>query len=215
MEATLTAQIREESGKRISRRLRAEKQLPAVLYGKENKKLTIDEREAQKLLNIMGMSHLIKLKIKTPKKKKAEEHAVLIKEAQVHPLKGNLLHLDLYEVSLDHKVTLKIPLTFIGEEERVNDGSIIEQMLYEIEISCLPTQIPEKIEVDISKLTMNESITAGDLNLPKGVDLVTSPTKHVVSAASPKMEELPEEEEKAEEGEEVPLVDEETEKEEE
>lgn len=214
MEATLTAQIREESGKRISRRLRAEKQLPAVLYGKENKKLTIDEREAQKLLSAMGMSHLINLKIKTPKKKKAEEHAVLIKETQVHPVKGNLLHLDLYEVSLDHKVTLKIPLILTGEEERVNDGSILEQMLYEIEISCLPTQIPEKIEVDVAKLTMNESITAGELNLPEGVDLVTSPVEHVISAASPKVEELPEEEEKVEEGEEVPLV-EETEKEEE
>jgi|SRR5690554_2334601 len=214
MEATLTAQIREESGKRISRRLRAEKQLPAVLYGKENKKLTIDEREAQKLLSAMGMSHLINLKIKTPKKKKDEEHAVLIKETQVHPVKGNLLHLDLYEVSLDHKVTLKIPLILTGEEERVNDGSILEQMLYEIEISCLPTQIPEKIEVDVAKLTMNESITAGELNLPEGVDLVTSPVEHVISAASPKVEELPEEEEKVEEGEEVPLV-EETEKEEE
>lgn len=210
MEAILTAQIREQSGKEISRRLRAKKQLPAILYGKNHKKLVIDEREVQKLLNVYGMSRLIKLKVENPDER-IEEHAVLIKEAQFHPVKGNILHLDFHEVSLDHKVTLKIPLVLVGEEDRVNDGSSIEQMLYEIEISCLPTQIPENIEVDVSGLKMNEAITAGDLKIPEGIDLVTPPEEYVVSAASPRVEELPEEEEKAEEGDEAPSADEETE----
>ncbi len=213
MEAILTAQIREESGKEISRRLRAKKQLPAILYGKNHKKLVVDEREVQKLLNVHGMSRLIKLRVENPEKNKTEEHSVLIKDAQFHPVKGNILHLDLYEVSLDHKVTLKVPLVITGEEDRVNDGSIIEQMLYEIEISCLPTEIPEKIEVDVSGLKMNEVITAGDLKIPEGVDLVTSPEEYVVSASSPKVE-LPEAEEKAEEGEEAPSTGEGTDKEE-
>src|SRR5690554_6586137 len=194
MEAILTAQIREESGKEISRRLRAKKQQPAILYGKNHKKLVIDEREVQKLLNVHGMSRLIKLRVENPEKNKTEEHSVLIKDAQFHPVKGNILHLDLYEDSLDHKVTLKVPLVITGEEDRVNDGSIIEQMLYEIEISCLPTEIPENIEVDVSGLKMNEAITAGDLKIPEGIDLVTPPEEYVVSAASPRVEELPEEE---------------------
>src|SRR5690606_30192018 len=104
-----------------------------------------------------------------------------------------LLHLDFYEVSMDHKVTLKVPLVITGEEERVNDGSIIEQMLYEIEITCLPTQIPEKIEVDISRLAMNEAILAGDLELPEGVEMVTSPEEYLVTASAPRVEAVPEE----------------------
>jgi large subunit ribosomal protein L25 len=191
MEPTLTAMLRNESGKEAARRLRAEKRLPAVLYGKENKLLSLDGREVQKLLNTAGTSRLITLKIKKKNRKATEDYPVLIKEAQIDPVKGELLHLDLYEVSLDHKVSLKVPLVLIGTEERVNDGSIIELMLYEIEISCLPTQIPEKIEVDISKLVMGEAILAGDLQLPKGVELITAPDEHVVVASAPRVEAAP------------------------
>ncbi|NLY89723.1 MAG: 50S ribosomal protein L25 [Firmicutes bacterium] len=193
MEATLTAMLRDESGKEAARRLRAEKRLPAVLYGKENKLLSLDGREAQKLLNTVGTSRLVTLKIKKKNRKTTEDHPVLIKEAQFDPVKGELLHLDFYEVSMDHKVTLKVPLVITGEEERVNDGSIIEQMLYEIEITCLPTQIPEKIEVDISRLAMNEAILAGDLELPEGVEMVTSPEEYLVTASAPRVEAVPEE----------------------
>ncbi|NLZ43657.1 MAG: 50S ribosomal protein L25 [Clostridia bacterium] len=191
MEPTLTAMLRDESGKEAARRLRAEKRLPAVLYGKENKLLSLDGREVQKLLNTAGTSRLITLKIKKKNRKATEDYPVLIKEAQLDPVKGELLHLDLYEVSLDHKVNLKVPLVLTGTEERVNDGSIVELMLYEIEISCLPTQIPEKIEVDISKLAMGEAILAGDLQLPEGVELITAPDEHVVVASAPRVEAAP------------------------
>ena len=194
MEPTLTAMLRNESGKEAARRLRGEKRLPAVLYGKENKLLSLDGREAQKLFNTAGTSRLITLKIKKKNRKTTEDHPVLIKDAQLDPVKGDLLHIDFYEVSMDHKVTLKVPLVLTGEEERVNDGSIIELMLYEIEISCLPMQIPEKIEVDISQLTMNEAILAGDLDLPEGVEMITSPDEHVVAASAPRVEAVPEEE---------------------
>ncbi len=191
MEPTLTAMLRDESGKEAARRLRAEKRLPAVLYGKENKLLSLDGREVQKLLNTAGTSRLITLKIKKKNRKATEDYPVLIKEAQLDPVKGEPLHLDLYEVSLDHKVNLKVPLVLTGTEERVNDGSIVELMLYEIEISCLPTQIPEKIEVDISKLAMGEAILAGDLQLPEGVELITTPDEHVVVASAPRVEAAP------------------------
>jgi len=189
MELSLTAMLRDETGKEAARRLRAEKRLPAVLYGKESKLLSLDGREAQKLLNTAGTSHLITLKIKKKNRKTTEDHPVLIKEVQFDPVKGELLHLDFYEVSLDHKVTLKVPLVLTGEEKRVNDGSIIEQLLHEVEIACLPTQIPGKIELDISKLAMGEAISAGDLQLPEGVELITAPDEHVVMAAAPRVQE--------------------------
>jgi large subunit ribosomal protein L25 len=188
MEPTLTAMLRDETGKEAARRLRAENRLPAVLYGKESKLLSLDGKEAQKLFNTAGTSRLITLKIQKKNRKTTEDHPVLIKEAQVDPVKGELLHLDFYEVSMDHKVTLKVPLVITGEGERVNDGSVIEQMLYELEISCLPTQIPEKIEVNITKLAMNESILAGDLELPKGVEMITAPDEYVVVASAPRVE---------------------------
>lgn len=204
MEATLTAMLRDKSGKSAARCLRAEKRLPAVLYGKENRLLSLDGKEVQKLLNTAGTSRLITLKIKKKTQKATEDHPVLIKEVQFDPVKGELLHLDFYEVSLDHKVNLKVPLILTGAEERVNDGSVIEQLLHEIEIACLPTQIPEKIEVDISKLAMGEAIAAGDLQLPKGVELITAPEEHLVMAAAPRVEAAPEGAEEAEGAETAP-----------
>lgn len=186
MEAMLSASIREERGKGLAHRLRAQGKVPAILYGKENKKVILNAHEVQKLLNSIGRSHLITLQLKEGEE--TVNHPVLIKDVQVHPFKGNLLHLDLYEVSLDHKVTLKVPVVLIGQEERVNDGSLVEQLLHEVEISCLPTEIPEKIEVDISKLTMNNAISVGEITPPKGVEFVTPAGEHVVIAAAPRVE---------------------------
>ena len=186
MEAVLTANVREETGKGIAHKLRSEGQIPAVLYGKDNLVITLNTREVQKVLSVFGASQLLKLKL--VKGKKSSERPVLIKEVQVDPVKGHLLHVDLYEVSLDHKVTLAMPVVLIGQEERANDGSIVEQLLYEVEITCLPTAIPKNIEVDISKLTMNQSIAVKDLTPPKEVEFLTAPEEVVVLAAPPRVE---------------------------
>ena len=186
MEAVLTANVREETGKGIAHKLRSEGQIPAVLYGKDNLVITLNTREVQKVLSVFGASQLLKLKL--VKGKKSSERPVLIKEVQVDPVKGHLLHVDLYEVSLDHKVTLAMPVVLIGQEERANDGSIVEQLLYEVEITCLPTAIPKNIEVDISKLTMNQSIAVKDLTPPKEVEFLTAPEEVVVLAALPRVE---------------------------
>lgn len=186
MEAVLTANVREETGKGIAHKLRSEGQIPAVLYGKDNLVITLNTREVQKVLSVFGASQLLKLKL--VKGKKSSERPVLIKEVQVDPVKGHLLHVDLYEVSLDHKVTLAMPVVLIGQEERANDGSIVEQLLYEVEITCLPTAIPKNIEVDISKLTMNQSIAVKDITPPKEVEFLTAPEEVVVLAAPPRVE---------------------------
>jgi large subunit ribosomal protein L25 len=186
MEAVLTANIREETGKGNAHKLRSEGQIPAVLYGKDNLVITLNTREVQKFLSVFGTSQLLKLKM--VKGKKSSERPVLIKEVQVDPVKRHLLHVDLYEVSLDHKVTLAVPVVLIGQEERANDGSMVEQLLYEVEITCLPTAIPKNIEVDISKLTMNQSIAVKDLTPPKEVEFLTAPEEIVVSATPPRVE---------------------------
>ena len=186
MDAVLNAEVRSEKGKGIAHRLRQQGLLPAVLYGEEQKDLILNTRELQKLLSTQGSSQLITLKVKEGRKK--QEIPVLIKELQYHPVKGNLLHADLYQVSMEQEVVVKVPVVLVGEEERVNDGSVIDLQLYEVEVSCLPANIPAKIEVNIAGLTMNNSITLADLTPPSGVQFVTPLSETVVAAYAPPVE---------------------------
>ncbi|HEY8463764.1 MAG TPA: 50S ribosomal protein L25 [Bacillota bacterium] len=184
-EAILAASVREETGKGVAHRLRLKGQIPAILYGRDNCPIILKASEMEKILSDFGTSQLLKLKL--VKGKESSERPVLIKEVQVDPVKGNLLHVDLYEVSMGHKVSLSVPVVLVGQEERVNDGSLLEQFLHEVEVSCLPTAIPNKIEVDVSKLTINQSIALKDVIPPKDVEFLTAPEEIVVSATQPKV----------------------------
>lgn len=187
MGSELNAAIRLETGKGAAHRLRQQGILPAVLYGESQKNLNLNLRELQKFLSSKGSSQLITLKLKEGKKN--QELPVLIKEIQFDPVKGNPLHVDLYQVSMERKVVVKVPVVLTGEAERVNDGSVIDLLQYEVEISCLPADIPAKIEVNISKLTMNKSITLADLTPPSRVEFVTPLSESVVTAYAPRVEE--------------------------
>ena len=196
MDLVLTATVREDTGKGAARRLRREGMLPAVLYGETQTNLSLNVREAQKYFNTKGFNQLITLQVKKGRSK--QELPVLVKEIQYDPLKGTPLHVDFYQVSMEQKVVVKVPVVLVGEDERENDGSIIDTVLYEVEVSCLPADIPAKIEVDISGLTMNNSITVGDLQPPAGVEFVTPADEPVVQAIAPRVEaEAAEEEEDA------------------
>lgn len=187
MDLVLTATVRKETGKGAAHRLRREGLIPAVLYGENQANLSLNAREAQKYFSAKGYNQLITLQLKNGRKK--EEVPVLVKEVQYDPLKGTPLHLDLYQVSMQQKVVVKVPVVIVGEDKRTNDGSVIDLALYEVEASCLPADIPAKIEVDISGLTMNNSITVGDLQAPAGVEFVTPATEPVVIAYAPRVEE--------------------------
>ncbi len=186
MDAVLNAEVRSEKGKGVAHRLRQQGLLPAVLYGENQKDLILNTRELQKLISTQGSSQLITLKVKEGRKK--QELPVLIKELQYHPVKGNLLHADLYQVSMEQEVVVKVPVVLVGEEERANDGSVIDHQLHEVEVSCLPANIPAKIEVNIAGLTMNNSITLADLTPPSGVQFVTPLSETVVAAYPPRVE---------------------------
>ncbi|HBG16992.1 MAG TPA: 50S ribosomal protein L25 [Firmicutes bacterium] len=196
MDSVLNAAIRTETGKGAMHRLRQQGILPAVLYGEAQENLSLNLREVKKFWNSTGINQLITLRLNQGEKN--SDLPVLVKEVQYDPVKGSPLHLDLYQVSLERKVVVKVPVVLVGEDERINDGSIIDVVYYEVEVSCLPGDIPAKIEVDISKLTMNNAIAIGDLTLPSGVEFVTPLTESVVVAHAPRIEEEPVEEEEAE-----------------
>ncbi|HHW11867.1 MAG TPA: 50S ribosomal protein L25 [Firmicutes bacterium] len=198
MDCVLTATVREETGKGAAHRLRREGLLPAVLYGETQANLSLNLRETQKYFNTKGLNQLINLQVK--KGKTTKEIPVLVREIQYDPLKGTPLHVDFYQVSMEQKVVVKVPVVLVGEDQRENDGSLIETILHEVEVSCLPADIPAKIEVDVSGLTMNNSITVGDLQPPAGVEFVTEASEPVVVAAAPRSEAEAAPEEEAAEG---------------
>lgn len=184
MEQVITAELRQEAGKGPSRRLRMEDKIPGVLYGKEveTMKLTLSSREIQKLADAESTG-LIKLKLAG-----GEERLVLLKEIQYDHFYKDVIHVDLHEVSLTEQVTVTVPLVLLGEDERVKDGGILQQLLREIDLQCLPTQIPDQLTADVSKLTIGDSLTLGELELEEGLELVTPPEEVIATIVIPSEE---------------------------
>ncbi|MBD9680766.1 50S ribosomal protein L25/general stress protein Ctc [Pseudomonas sp. PDM18] len=169
----LNAQERSDLGKGASRRLRRNEGLiPAVVYGGEKapQSLTLELREVSKLLeNEAAFSHVITLNVGSAKE------TVLIKALQRHPSKGFVMHADFQRVVAGQKLTAHVPLHFINEATAVGvkvGGGEISHVISEVEVSCLPANLPEFIEVDLAKVELGQIVHLSDLKLPKGVELV-------------------------------------------
>jgi large subunit ribosomal protein L25 len=169
----LNAQERSDLGKGASRRLRRNAGLiPAVVYGGEKapQSLTLELREISKLLeNEAAFSHVITLSVGSAKE------TVLIKALQRHPSKGFVMHADFQRVVAGQKLTAHVPLHFINEATAVGvkvGGGEISHVISEVEVSCLPANLPEFIEVDLAKVELGQIVHLSDLKLPKGVELV-------------------------------------------
>ncbi|WP_259757330.1 50S ribosomal protein L25/general stress protein Ctc [Pseudomonas sp. GCEP-101] len=169
----LNAQERSDLGKGASRRLRRNAGLiPAVVYGGEKapQSLTLELREISKLLeNEAAFSHVITLNVGSAKE------TVLIKALQRHPSKGFVMHADFQRVVAGQKLTAHVPLHFINEATAVGvkvGGGEISHVISEVEVSCLPKDLPEFIEVDLAKVELGQIVHLSDLKLPKGVELV-------------------------------------------
>lgn len=184
---TLKASKREVTGKKVSQ-LRANGQLPVVLYGydTENLALVVDGREFGKIYREAGSNALVTLQIEGGKDVK-----VLIHDEQHDPVTDAILHVDLYAVNMKEKVETDVPLKLVGEAPAVREleGSLVVNR-HEVEIAALPSDIPQEIELDISVLaTFEDVVRAKDLRLPAGVDLLEDPDTVIVSVAEPRSEE--------------------------
>lgn len=174
--ASLSAEVREGAGTGVARSLRRAGKLPAVLYGhgEENINLAVDEREFMRLYQAGVEGKLVDLAIAGRGSK-----TVLVKDVQVHPIRGNVIHVDFQAVRMTEKVTTKVPVVLVNEEKKANDGGIVEHLMRELEIRALPADIPERIEVDLTGLGIGDSVTVGDLKIPAGVE-VEEPGSEVV-----------------------------------
>ncbi|HLK12042.1 MAG TPA: 50S ribosomal protein L25 [Candidatus Binatia bacterium] len=176
-------------GKGTARRLRREGKVPGVLYGPKRTTTSIavgaDEIE-RKLTHLEG-SHLIRL-LHAEREPELHERMVLLREMQRHPVTGTVLHADFYEVDLTERLTVSVPLHFVGKAAGVVEGGILQPLLREVAVECLPTEIPEFIEVDVAGLGIHEAVHVGELNLPAGVTAVADRAQPVVTVLPPTVE---------------------------
>jgi large subunit ribosomal protein L25 len=178
----LTASKREVTGK-ATRKLRHQGRVPAVLYGQRSDALSIelDTHEFERVFARSGKTRLIDLVVGG-----GRPHKVLVKEVQVSPRYHTVLHVDLHQVSLRERMQVDVPVVVVGEAEPVRAGQAdVLQVLQNVRVECLPTRIPEGIEVDISELAeVDAAIRVSDLRLPEGVTAVTEPEDVIVKLAA-------------------------------
>jgi large subunit ribosomal protein L25 len=115
---------------------------------------------------------------------------VMFKELQLHPVKGTIEHLDLIEVLMDKKVTVEVPVHIVGKSEGVLIGGILQQESRDIKVECLPSQIPDSIDVDVTQLGIGQSLHISDIALPEGLGALDDPNTTVVSIVAPTIEEV-------------------------
>lgn len=187
---TLAVEPRQTLGKEESGRIRRNGRIPGIFYGPGNQatSLSFDGREFQ--LKIAGLegSHLIQLTSQHPA---LQDKMVILKEVQRHPVTSNVLHVDLYEVDVNKTITVTVPLHFIGKAEGVTAGGILQTLMREISVECLPRNIPEFAEIDVSHLKMNDSIHIADIVLPSGVKAIFDTNEAVVTVTQPSVEAPP------------------------
>ena len=166
----IQAETRDDMGKGASRRLRRAGQVPAIIYGahKESTMITLDHNELIKHLEHEAFySHVLDLKLGKKKEK------VVLKDLQRHPSKPFILHVDFQRVSAKEKLRMHVPLHFMNEETApgVKQGGRVSHTLTDIEVNCLPKDLPEYIEVDMAEIEIGQVIHLSELALPKGVEI--------------------------------------------
>lgn len=206
-EYKLNATKREGSGKNRVDKLRAAGQIPAVIYqkGEENELVQVKDLEFAHVYNKAGSSSLVDLVVDSDTKK------VLIKEVQRHPYRNEVLHVDFQGVRMDEAVRLMVPVVLLHRDEIRVQPSILLQMIDEIEVECLPGDIPAQAEVDVENMQIGDVITIADLDVSKNekVNVLIDENEPVASLNEPQEESAQEEEEESTEAADVPVVGEE------
>ena len=188
MPVTIEAEPREVFGKNASRRLRHAGRVPAVVYGGGGQAIpvTIDPKKVTQILySQSGHNTVVTLEIKG-----RAPARVLLSDWQVEPVHGGLLHVDMFRISADTRLKISVPVQLTGEAYGVKtEGGILEFILREVEIECLPDDIPDHITVNISNYKIGSALRAGDLPLGERIKLLTEPTRMVAHLIAPKAEE--------------------------
>ncbi|HEY7715090.1 MAG TPA: 50S ribosomal protein L25 [Candidatus Binatia bacterium] len=181
---------REKKRKRDAKRLLRNGKIPGILYGPKTSSIAVelDKREFSTRIAGLEGSHLVRLKSSSTA---LADKVALVKDMQYHPIHGDVIHADLYEVDLTAKITVNVPLHFIGKAAGVVRGGILQPIVREIEVECLPLDIPAFFDVDVSALDIGDSIHVEELTMPADVSAIYDSNFPLVAVVPPTVEEAP------------------------
>ena len=184
---------REATGSADARRLRARGRVPGVLYGdgKDAQPFSVGERDLRRVLTGEHGTHAI-LDVVLGDGGQRARHAVL-KDYQLHPTRGRLLHIDLHEVRLDEVIQAQVTVELMGEPEGVTMGGVLTQVTREVNVEALPMEVPDRLELDVSALGIGDSARVGDLAVSERVKLLDDPDTVLATVSQPTRVEVPEE----------------------
>jgi large subunit ribosomal protein L25 len=186
----IQVEMREVGSKRQARRIRRDGKIPGVLYGPKTAPVPLELNKKEFSNRVAGLegSHLVRLKSGSTA---LADKVALVKEMQYHPITGEVVHTDLYEVDLTARIQVRVPLHFVGKAAGVVRGGILQPIVREIEVECLPLDIPEFFNVEVSALDIGDSVHVEELSIPEGVTVVSEPNLALVAVVPPTVEEAP------------------------
>ncbi len=183
--SVLAGKLRKATGKSATRDVRNDEAMPAVLYGlKDNLNLIVDPKELKKLLEKNGRNALIQLNVGGDASRN-----VVLKEYQTHPLKPDWLHADFLEVDVTKKIRVKVPIALVGAAPGEKQGGVINHIIRLLEIESIPKNIPEKIELPMDEVQLNQVIHVSDLVVGEDVEIINLPTDVVLTIHEEKVKE--------------------------
>ena len=199
-EQKLNASLRDGGGKGAARKIRAQGQVPAILYGHgmEPVKVAIDDRDLYHVLHTQaGANVLVDLHVGK------DRHLAMPREIQTDHIRGRFLHVDFLVVRRDEKITVDVPIHLVGESHGVKEGGVVEHHLWDLKVECLPGNVPQSIEADITALGIGESLSVNEIKIPSDVTVLTPVEETIVSVVPPPVLAIEEEVAEAVEGEEA------------
>jgi large subunit ribosomal protein L25 len=186
----LTAEIRETRPKSRLSRLRREGHIPAVLYGPKTKATAMAISGVELRSRVSGSARQRLMRLKSSSSELNERH-VIVKDIQRAPVSGNFVHADFYEVDLTRPLRVSVPLRFVGKAHGVAEGGILQPLVREVEVECLPLEIPDAIEVDVSALDIHDVIHISAMTFPGNLKPIYDTDYPVVTVLPPTVAEAP------------------------
>jgi len=199
-EVSLQAEVRSGSGKGVARKLRAAGKVPAILYGRgtEPASLAVDARSlSHALATDAGVNVLIDLQVD------GEGHLAMARQLDRHPVRGDIRHVDFLLIDRAKKIAVDVPIHIEGESPGIKEGGVLEHHLWQLHLECLPGQVPERINVDIGRLSIGDVIRVEDAPVTEGVTMLTAGDEIIVTCVIPQVLKVEEEVAEVAEGEEV------------
>ena len=193
----LKADRRTQVGKQAVKHLRLKGRLPAVVYGEKQDPIvcSVDRKELEVILHDQGRNALVSLDLPDGQ----SQDTMIIKEIQHHPLKEEMQHVDFHRISLTEKIIVEVAVEAEGNPVGVRtEGGILEHMLYEVEVECLPTDIPDKVVFDVTEMSIGDTIHVSDLVVEGNVEIVTESDRSVFVVVPPTVAQVAEDEEEEE-----------------